>query len=286
VLRSGAFEAARALHKHLAMETRTENEDLTAIEDLFLEEAKIVTLTGSSRREKSKLAKDLASFLEPAFTFDGQGGVHRVLDPADMDEARAKLAKSLSMRKNETPTDEGLANALADAGHALLLFDASEQLAAPLGELIARLAAEAPSARFLVSSIAPLGLAGERAHAVVPPPPKVLEIGPEARWFVLPDGREVDLGQRMSARRILRHLALTRLAAPEDPSSVEELVRVGWPNDGETLSRSKAKNRVHVALHALRRTGLEGLIVTVDAGYYLDAEVHLIAGDEERRAVA
>jgi hypothetical protein len=268
------------------METRTENEDLTAIEDLFLEEAKIVTLTGSSRREKSKLAKDLANFLEPAFTFDGQGGVHRVLDPADMDEVRTKLAKSLSMPKDETPTDEGIASALADAGHSLLLFDASEALADALGALISRLSTQAPSSRFLVSAVAPLGLAGERAHAVVPPPPKVLEIGPEAQWFVLPDGREVDLGQRMSARRILRHLALTRLAAPEDPSSVEELVRVGWPKDGQTLTRSKAKNRVHVALHALRRTGLEGLIVTVDDGYFLDAEVHLIAGDQERRAVA
>ncbi len=268
------------------METRTENEDLTAIEDLFLEEAKIVTLTGSSRREKSKLAKDLANFLEPAFTFEGQGGVHRVLDPSSMEEVRAKLARSLGMKKNETPTDALLTRSLAEAGHALLLFDSSDDLAGELGALIQRLSGGAPNARFLVSAGAPLELAGERAHAVVPPPPKVLEVGPEAQWFVLPDGREVDLGQRMSARRILRHLALTRLAAPEDPSSVEELVRVGWPEDGASLTRSKAKNRVHVALHALRRTGLEGLIVTIDAGYYLDADVHLVAGDDQRRAVA
>jgi hypothetical protein len=61
---------------------------------------------------------------------------------------------------------------------------------------------------------------------------------------------------------------------------------VGWPEDGATLSRSKAKNRVHVALHSLRRSGLEGLIVTIDAGYFLDAEVRLVAGDVEQRAVA
>ncbi len=268
------------------METRTETEDLTAIEDLFLEEAKIVTLTGTSRREKSKLARDLANFLEPAFTFEGQGGVHRVLDPTGMDEVRSKLARSLALPKDTVPTDEALTTALAEAGHALLLFDASDELATELAALIAKLSHEAPSARFLVSAAAPFDLAGERAHEVVPPPPRVLEVGPEARWFVLPDGREVDLGQRMSARRILRHLALTRLAAPEDPSDVAELVRVGWPEDGHTLSRQKAKNRVHVALHALRRTGLADLIVTVDAGYFLDAEVHLVAGDDERRAVA
>jgi hypothetical protein len=269
------------------METRTENEnDLTAIEDLFLEEARIVTLTGSAAREKSKLARDLTSFLEPAFTFDGQGGVHRVIDPADIDDVKIKLAKSLRVPKDAPPDDAHIGAALAEAGHALLLFDGADVLREEIATLIHGLLLGAPRARFLVTAEAPLDLPGERAHAVVPPPPRVLEVGPEAQWFVLPDGREIDLGQRMSARRILRHLALTRLAAPDEPSTVAELVRVGWPEDGATLSRSKAKNRVHVALHSLRRSGLEGLIVTIDAGYFLDAEVRLVAGDVEQRAVA
>ncbi|RLB56984.1 MAG: hypothetical protein DRJ42_01665 [Deltaproteobacteria bacterium] len=271
-----------------AMATHTDpNGDLQTIEDLFLEEAKIVTLVGPARREKSKLALDLARFLEPAFTFDGQGGVHRVRGPESEEAIRRSLAKSLRMPKSDvTPSDEVIGAALAEAGHALVFIDGGDDFAEDRAALVRGLSQDAPNARFLVTAHAPLDAPGERAHEVIPPPPQVLEVGPAAAWFVLPDGREVDLGQRMSARRILHHLALSRLAAADEavPVPMEALACAGWPGDGAKLDRRKAKNRVHVALHSLRRSGLEGLIVTVDEGYFLTAEIILTNGTEDDAA--
>lgn len=85
--------------------------------------------------------------------------------------------------------------------------------------------------------------------------------------WVAPDGSEVRTSDRVidfSGRPKLQKMVL---ALAHGPCSEQSLIRQVWP--GEYIQKRAAKNRVHVALSALRKAGLERFVEHVDGGYML-----------------
>jgi hypothetical protein len=64
-------------------------------------------------------------------------------------------------------------------------------------------------------------------------------------------------------------LANQRALRPGEPTSQAQLISTAWP--GERILPEAALNRLRVALHALRRMGFEGMLLTHPDGYLLDA---------------
>jgi hypothetical protein len=77
----------------------------------------------------------------------------------------------------------------------------------------------------------------------------------------------------MPLRRLLVALAKARDERRGIPLEPSELIAAGWP--GERLQKRTATNRLRVALHTLRRLGLEDLLLTQMDGYLLDPQVDL-----------
>jgi len=112
-------------------------------------------------------------------------------------------------------------------------------------------------------------------------PPAVV-VQAEGRWFVLPSGRRADCGDRRVIRRLLVRLARQRQHAPGVPVSVEELLRVGWPE--EPMPSDAGRNRLRVSIVRLRRLGLQELLRSHQGGYMIDpAVVVRIVGDDPWR---
>lgn len=72
-------------------------------------------------------------------------------------------------------------------------------------------------------------------------------------------------------RRLLGHLARQAVADPERPIGADELIAVGWPE--ERMMAHSARNRLHVALHRLRRSGLGAALIAGPGGWRLDRQV-------------
>ena len=106
----------------------------------------------------------------------------------------------------------------------------------------------------------------EPAAFAPPRPAPRVQLGHHARWFEVAGRRPVDLSRRGPIRRIL--LALAEAHATGRALDVAETVRAGWP--GEILSSDAGATRVYTAIRTLRRLGLEGILLTRDAGYLLD----------------
>jgi hypothetical protein len=112
--------------------------------------------------------------------------------------------------------------------------------------------------------------------------PAAVVVQGEGRWFVLPSGRRADCGDRKVIRRLLVRLARQRQHAPGMPVSVEELLRVGWPE--EPLVTDTGRNRLRVSIVRLRRLGLHELLRSHQGGYLIDpAVVVRIVGDDPWR---
>ncbi len=75
----------------------------------------------------------------------------------------------------------------------------------------------------------------------------------------------------MVLRRLLVALAEARLERCGRPVPSEQLFAVGWPD--QILPPSSAKNRLHVAIAALRKEGLWGVLETDSDGYLLSPAV-------------
>lgn len=69
-------------------------------------------------------------------------------------------------------------------------------------------------------------------------------------------------------RRLLGHLAREAVAHPQRPIGADELIAVGWPD--ERMMASSARNRLHVALHRLRRSGVGEALIAEPGGWRLD----------------
>jgi tetratricopeptide (TPR) repeat protein len=87
-------------------------------------------------------------------------------------------------------------------------------------------------------------------------------------WFEPPYGARVELGRKHALRRLLVRLAEEHRNQNESPLSPVELIAAGWP--GERIQEHAARNRLRVALHTLRRLGLNELLATHADGYHLD----------------
>lgn len=90
-------------------------------------------------------------------------------------------------------------------------------------------------------------------------------------WFRVGRGPQQVLAQR-APRRLLLALARAREGAAA-PLSPETLIASGWP--GERILPLAARNRLHVAMNALRKAGLRAALLRVDGGYVLDRDLVL-----------
>jgi hypothetical protein len=92
----------------------------------------------------------------------------------------------------------------------------------------------------------------------------LLRLGAEGRLVQI-DRRALDFGRRGPLRRVLVALARARLeGAALSPGQVLE---AGWP--GERMLPESGAARVYMAVRRLRELGLEGTLLTSDAGYFL-----------------
>jgi hypothetical protein len=88
-------------------------------------------------------------------------------------------------------------------------------------------------------------------------------------------------GRSGPAGRILALLASDRLRYPGRPVLFATLVRAGWPD--EAMLAGAAKNRLHVTIARLRKSGLEGTLVRRDEGYLLDAAHRVRVADRHEQ---
>jgi predicted ATPase len=109
----------------------------------------------------------------------------------------------------------------------------------------------------------------------------VLVVAADGSWLRVPSGRSARLAAGGALRGILRRLAQDRIHYPGRPAPLAALVRAGWP--GESIQPAAAKNRLHVAIARLRRTGLDRALVHDDDGYFLDPAVPTRLADEGER---
>jgi ATP/maltotriose-dependent transcriptional regulator MalT len=108
-----------------------------------------------------------------------------------------------------------------------------------------------------------------RALAGSAPAPRraVLHVDADARAFRIGDQPAVDLTRRSA----LRHIVMALVEARGRPLAADELFAIGWP--GEKVVGDAGGNRVRVAISTLRRLGLASVLLTSDAGYFLDTTV-------------
>jgi hypothetical protein len=106
-----------------------------------------------------------------------------------------------------------------------------------------------------------------------------LVVAPDGGSFRLPSTTEpIAIPARSPLRRILLHLAMRRIASAGDVVTIDDVIRVGWPD--EKIATEAALNRAHVALASLRKLGLRALLVKTAGGYALsEAVVVRIKGD-------
>lgn len=101
-----------------------------------------------------------------------------------------------------------------------------------------------------------------------------LVIGPQAKWFLSPDGkRRVDLSDREMLRRVLWVLIQARIVGTPFISR-DKIVAEVWPDD--TGSPKAAYTRLRVAVSTLRGFGLRTAIRTSPTGFGLAEDIELI----------
>lgn len=105
-------------------------------------------------------------------------------------------------------------------------------------------------------------------RAPVDHPAPALVVARNGAWFDAPGARRCSLAHKATARAILAALAEHAALAPGQPVSSRRLIEAAWP--GERMFAQSAKNRLQVAISALRKAGLTDWIVLRDHGYLLD----------------
>ena len=102
-----------------------------------------------------------------------------------------------------------------------------------------------------------------------------LRVAADGAAFQIDDTAPIDLARRRPLRRLLLRLAQATVDG-QGPLDLAALLAAGWP--GEQVVPDAAANRVHVALHQLRRLGLSGWIVHIPDGWILrsDARTEIV----------
>ncbi len=98
--------------------------------------------------------------------------------------------------------------------------------------------------------------------------------GPDGAWFQPPGGERVSLDRRPLLARLLAGLVERRRHGVILPLPTAELIAIGWPD--ECCDPSSLQNRLNVALHALRRLGLQRILVQEQGAYRLDESVPVL----------
>lgn len=119
----------------------------------------------------------------------------------------------------------------------------------------------------------------ERAleSTLTPSAPEPCTMDPSGAWFATPHGQRIELDRRKPLRRILVALTSAHARKRGMPVSAHDLIAAGWP--GERIQKEAAANRLRVAMHTLRRLGLEGVLVTRPEGYLLNPEISVQVAD-------
>ena len=99
-------------------------------------------------------------------------------------------------------------------------------------------------------------------------------IAADGAWVQVPDGTRVEV-KSQAARRILVALLEARTRGADAGCTSQALFRRGWP--GERVLDHAARNRLQVALSALRKAGLGERLVRLEDGYALSGPVRVAA---------
>jgi hypothetical protein len=109
------------------------------------------------------------------------------------------------------------------------------------------------------------------ARAAAGAPAGPLEVGPDARWVLIPGRGRIDLARRRSTRLVLLALTRARLSTPGKGLDGETLIESAWP--GERMLHHAGLARVYTTIRALRALGLGDGLLTRDDGYLLDPDL-------------
>lgn len=137
----------------------------------LLHDHRLLTLTGPGGVGKTRLAVEVGWSCVDQF----EGGVWLV-ELAPLTTAESVVAAVASTLAVRTHSDSGVVDALVDWFHGrsvLLIVDNCEHLHDPVRRLLAVVLARCPTVKVLITSQAPLGLAGEWVHPVMMLDPEV-----------------------------------------------------------------------------------------------------------------
>jgi predicted ATPase len=108
-----------------------------------------------------------------------------------------------------------------------------------------------------------------------------LVIGEEGEWFRVVGEESVNLRRRRAHRLILDRLMEIYESTPGTPLDVYDAFDIGWP--GESATAETAAERVYWVVGTLRKLGLDGMLLTSDAGYYLDPGARVERGSDPQK---
>jgi hypothetical protein len=100
-----------------------------------------------------------------------------------------------------------------------------------------------------------------------------LRVEREGRWFEVSGGERVDLARKRTLRPLLKTLIENRRTHPGLALDVDGLFAAVWPD--EFCLPDARKNRVYVAVAALRKMGLDRALTTRGDGYLLPADLDM-----------
>jgi len=98
-----------------------------------------------------------------------------------------------------------------------------------------------------------------------------LEVSADATWARINDQEPVSLVRKRLLRPLLSSLVAGLRNHPGIPVTTATLLNAGWPHD--RIDSAKLRERLYVAISALRKLGLDPVLHTTDSGYMLDPRV-------------
>ncbi|MCP4873451.1 MAG: hypothetical protein GY898_32580 [Proteobacteria bacterium] len=100
-----------------------------------------------------------------------------------------------------------------------------------------------------------------------------LRVDEDVTWVGPPGGERIAMARKAILRRVLRCLVRARGDRPGEHVDLDTLPTAAWPNDRS--DRDAMANRLYVAIHALRKLGLDAVLLSRGDGYLLDPHVPL-----------
>lgn len=156
------------------------------------------------------------------------------------------------------------------------LFEAVDACIGGDKQRLALLLAREPSSSWTVPGLYLLRLddvASRLPSRIFRPGGARLSVEKNGLKFQVDDREIVDISRRQALKRILVHLAQRHRAGEVYSVSAHEVIEVGWP--AEKILPAAALMRVYTTMNRMRSLGLGDLIITVEDGYALDAQVQI-----------